>query len=350
MPIIRSGLSRLAAHRILMLALASSIVFHLLIFSEFSFYLPVEDERVVLEARLVSAPPPVKLQAATTKKPVPRQSRASRPTKKTMASPQPQSEWVASSESTSTPASPSNGTASISEQGTETTRSAAPIEESAADLAAPVPYTHVEIWYEVRRNGGSAAGTTRVTFNMDPQQKTYSLLSHTQAKGLASLFFGNLIQKSEGTVDTSGLKPNFYSYQYGNDPKKQQTAAFKWETHQLELHNARGNSTETLMDGTQDFLSFMYQFMFSPPLDSMQITMTNGKRLRRYYYSFEGEEIVHSTLGDLNTTHLLKSSGDEEKTEIWLAIDYRYLPVKIVKTEKDGTVIEQVVTQLKTMP
>jgi hypothetical protein len=76
--------------------------------------------------------------------------------------------------------------------------------------------------------------------------------------------------------------------------------------------------------------------------------MTNGKRLRTYAYSFEGEETITTKLGELKTIHLLKGSGDEEKTEIWLATDYQYLPVKIRKTEKDGTVIEQVVTNILT--
>jgi len=46
--------------------------------------------------------------------------------------------------------------------------------------------------------------------------------------------------------------------------------------------------------------------------------------------------------------HLLKSSGDEEKTEVWLASDYQYLPVRIRKTEKDGTVIEQIAADIQT--
>jgi hypothetical protein len=55
-------------------------------------------------------------------------------------------------------------------------------------------------------------------------------------------------------------------------------------------------------------------------------------------------------LGELKTIHLLKGSTDEDKTEIWLATDYQYLPVKIRKTEKDGTVIEQVAIKIQPQP
>lgn len=209
-------------------------------------------------------------------------------------------------------------------------------------------YNYVETEFEVMRGiNTSAAGITTVIFKIDVDGH-YSIISNTQAKGLASIFFGNLTQKSEGAVTSNGLKPYSYSYQYGDDAKKSQTANFNWSDNILSMHSSRGDSTANLLAGTQDFLSFMYQFMFTPPLDNMQITMTNGKRLRTYAYSFEGEETITTKMGELNTVHLLKSSGDEEKTEIWLASDYQYLPVRIRKTEKNGTVIEQIATSMQT--
>jgi hypothetical protein len=201
----------------------------------------------------------------------------------------------------------------------------------------------------VRRGTDSApAGITKISFNLD-KNKRYTLLSQTEAKGLASLFFSNLLQKSEGSVTDFGLRPDFYSYQYGGiSAKKLQTANFDWEKSILTLRNAKGESSMKLTDGTQDFLSFMYQFMYMPQLHNLQITMTNGKKLRTYDYAFEGEEIITSKFGELKTIHLLKSSVDDEKTELWLATDYQYLPVKIRKTEKDGTVIEQLISKLST--
>jgi len=229
------------------------------------------------------------------------------------------------------------------------------IEDSVANLPEDyeknepkeIAYKYVETEFEVKRGvDASAAGITKTIFNIDANGH-YSIVSTTQAKGLISLFFGDLTQKSEGSVTKNGLRPDFYSYQYGNDAKKSQTANFNWNDGTLHMHTYKGDSSVNLTAGTQDFLSFMYQFMYSPPLETMQITMTNGKRLRTYSYSFEGEETITTKLGELKTIHLLKSSGDEDKTEIWLATDYQYLPVKIRKTEKDGTVIEQVVANIR---
>ena len=75
--------------------------------------------------------------------------------------------------------------------------------------------------------------------------------------------------------------------------------------------------------------------------------MTNGKRFKTYYYGFEGEETLETALGKVRTIHIGRSNNDDEKTELWLAVDYHHLPVKISKTEKDGTVTERIATRLK---
>ncbi|MBM3351208.1 MAG: DUF3108 domain-containing protein [Betaproteobacteria bacterium] len=208
------------------------------------------------------------------------------------------------------------------------------------------PYEYVETLFEVRRGSDkTAAGQTKIIFSMKADM-TYKLTSLTEAKGLASLFFGTLKQISEGTVTENGLQPNHYQYQYGNDERKLQHADFFWSTEVLEMSSPKSKKSEQLLPGTQDFLSFMYQFMFTHPLEINNITMTNGKNLRTYTYSFQGEELISTKFATLNTIHLLKQSDTEERTEIWLAIDYRNLPVKLKKTEKDGSVIEQIVTNL----
>ena len=73
------------------------------------------------------------------------------------------------------------------------------------------------------------------------------------------------------------------------------------------------------------------------------------KKLSTYEYSFEGEENFNSSLGELKAIHITHSGVDsDEKTELWLAIDYQYLPVKIRKIEKNGNVVELEATRINT--
>lgn len=352
----------LLRHKLLTIALIISIMLHALFIIEFALNFPLWDEaddevKTLLEARLVKLKTP-EAQLSPVEQKIPKEQ-AKKPKAKTAAppsqSPSPSAETV---NDHVTPQAEFS-TLNAATLNTQTPEADVGMHDGDSDTAAAAEimqdteakktlYSHVETEFEVKRGANtSAAGITKIVFDIS-NNGTYSILSQTEAKGLASLFFGNLVQKSEGSVTALGLKPHFYSYQYGSDAKKLQTATFHWNDNVLKLHSSKGERSVPLPQGTQDFLSFMYQFMFSPPLENMQITMTNGKKLGTYEYSFEGEESLHTRSGMLNTIHLLRSSDDEEKTEIWLATDYQYLPVRIVKTEKDGTVIEQVVTNLST--
>jgi hypothetical protein len=355
----RSLISRLNQHRLLLLTMLGSVVLHIVLMTEFTIDLPqLFENKQTLEMRLVQqqiepstkTTPDKKIEEDKKPKAAQKQPESAPvidPVARETVDPE-----VVSATEVPIPAS-ENASETIAE--TDISQS-----DEIADANLPganeenVPekmaYTHVETEFEVTRGiNTSVAGTTKTIFNIDENGR-YSIVSITQAKGLASLIFGNLTQKSEGLVTENGLKPDFYSYQYGDNAKKSQTANFNWNDGVLHMHTYKGDSTANLAADTQDFLSFMYQFMYTPPLETMQITMTNGKRLRTYTYTFEGEETISTKLGELKTIHLLKGSTDEDKTEIWLATDYQYLPVKIRKTEKDGTVIEQIVANIQIEP
>ena len=81
----------------------------------------------------------------------------------------------------------------------------------------------------------------------------------------------------------------------------------------------------------------------------MQLNITNGKNLREYDYAFEGEENLKSSFGELKTYHIAHTGTDtDEKLELWLAVDYQNIPVKIRKIEKDGKMYEFTVTRVVT--
>ena len=203
--------------------------------------------------------------------------------------------------------------------------------------------------YQIVRKGGVAAQEHHEYQARD--DGSYTLTSLVEAKGLLALALSDLVQKSQGQVTAQGLRPASYLYQYGKNPDKAQKATFDWQGKTLLMEAGKSRQQVELLAGTQDLMSFMYQFMFAPPLQEMHLVLTNGKKLKVYNYNFEGEETLQSKMGPLQTLRIGKSNSDgEEKTEIWLAADYHYLPVKISKTEKDGTVTERIATHLLVEP
>lgn len=220
---------------------------------------------------------------------------------------------------------------------------------AAADVQDDSP-SYVETDFDIRRSiGGGKVGVTHISYQAQADG-SYVINSVSEAQGLLSLFLSDkLVQRSEGQVTENGLRPTQFLYQYGDKANKKQLALFDWQAGQLTLQTGKGTKTEPLPAGTQDLLSFMYQFMFVPPLEQMQLSVTNGKSLSAYTYSFEGEEQLSTKMGDIKTLHILKKGDDgEEKTELWLAVDYHYLPVKMRKTDDDGSVVEQAATHIST--
>lgn len=215
-------------------------------------------------------------------------------------------------------------------------------------------YEYVETTFGVYTDKELAAGTGPVgEANMVYEERLggaqYHIKSTVHAKGLAAMFIPDLVQTSDGIIAERGLQPTHYLYQFGDKANKTFQADFDWSSNQIHLHSAKGDQTLPLALGTQDLLSFMYQFMFMQPLQNMQLTITNGKKIGEYQYSFEGEEVLNSPMGELKVIHLLRASAEnEKKTELWLAADYQYVPVKIRETDKSGKVYELVVKHLNT--
>jgi len=211
------------------------------------------------------------------------------------------------------------------------------------------PYNFVESEFEILRGtDGYKIGQSKVRYEARGDG-TYLLESESEAKGFASWFIsGTLLQRSEGLVTEYGLQPHSFLYQYGKRNKTQH-ATLDWDNLRITLETDKGSKSSRLPAGTQDLLSFMYQFMYVPPLREMLLNITNGKRLKAYSYSFVGEEDLSTKMGVMRVMHIENINDDgDEKTELWLALEYNYLPVKIRKTEEDGSVMEQVITSINT--
>lgn len=209
------------------------------------------------------------------------------------------------------------------------------------------PYQHVSTDFSVFVNGEARpAGSAKIEYSSD-ESSHYTLHWVVEGKGLLKLLYPSLEQQSQGEIGRRGLKPHVYRYAFGSRASKTYEATFDWETNIITLKTSKGEQRQDLRVNTQDLLSFMYQFMFVPPLQEMHVTLTNGRRLGEYEYVFEGEESMDIADQTIQTVHIVHTRGDtDEKVELWLASDYRYVPVKIKKLEKNGMVIEQVATRL----
>ena len=93
----------------------------------------------------------------------------------------------------------------------------------------------------------------------------------------------------------------------------------------------------------------MYQLALAPPpAGRVQIAITNGTRFENYALDVMAEETLETPMGNIRTVPVKQVRREGFETmEIWLAADYRYLPVRIRFIGRDGAPTgEQVVTEI----
>lgn len=207
-------------------------------------------------------------------------------------------------------------------------------------LAAP---QHIKAVYQATRNGQPFATVTE-TYTREGGK--YKLESLTEGIGVYALF-GKRRLYSEGDVTEEGLRPTHFEQQQG-EPRKNIDADFDWAANQLTMKYKGRTATTKLESGTQDILSYAYQFMFKPPQgDEVALPVTTGRKLKVYRYRV-GERGVplESEAGKYAAVHLIDAEPDEDQKELWLGVEAHHIPVRITMKDEKGARIEQTLTSL----
>lgn len=340
-----------SARKTLALALLVSLSLHLVFIGQIQWgsWFGELEHTSIIKTRLVPSSPAPK-PTPSVKEPAPKKPAEHKPEPKTEPKPEPASNDNAVAEPPTETAAPPVAEEVVPIEPNELAGEPAVLAEDVSDEAlAGNPYQQVVTEFAIYLNGESQkSGRSTITYKNDYNQR-YSLTWSVEATGLLGLFYPNLVQTSEGNITKNGLQPLRYQYQFGDKKDKSYQAEFDWDNRTLMLKSSNGDKATDMASNTQDMLSFMYQFMFVAPLQEMRMSLTNGKRMNEYDYVFEGEETVTVDAQSLRTLHIAHSkANNDEKTELWLAVDYRYIPVKIKKTDKKGMVIEQVATHIAT--
>tara|TARA_B110000014_G_C20112736_1_gene586627 strand:+ start:1174 stop:2202 length:1029 start_codon:yes stop_codon:yes gene_type:complete len=194
-------------------------------------------------------------------------------------------------------------------------------------------------------NSKSLVGNLTIQYKVD--KKKYFIDYEAKATGVSSLFYSKpLIQKSRGTINALGLRPDYFLYNHGK--KKKSEVYFDWSRKILIINRKGSEKKYDLTNQAQDQLSFMFQFMFLDPLNKMQIPITNAKVFKIYNYHYVDEIKIDTKLGNLDVLHVAKFNYQSpERIDLWLSKKFGYLPVKISITEDDLSRIIQEIDNLE---
>lgn len=214
--------------------------------------------------------------------------------------------------------------------------------------AAPAPQA-VSASYNVYMNGAQVA-VMNETF--EARDGTYRITSEGVPIGALALFQKPATAVSSGRIAAEGLRPErFEGRRVGSGQHLK--AEFDWHGERLTFTHDGRAETVALPAGTQDRLSIMYQFMYYSfdKRERLDFAMTDGRRFTQHHYLVTPNVEIDTPLGRMATLHLVKQTEpDGSGTEIWLARQHHFLPVKMLIRESNGTRYEQVVTRIEAKP
>lgn len=193
-------------------------------------------------------------------------------------------------------------------------------------------------------------GRTVQTWEFDDTQ--YRLASLSESTGLIELFRPHRYHYlSQGTVSAQGLRPQrFLSSVKRGSRTEEALAEFDWENGRIRLGRVPQQSVADLPAGSQDVISFMYQLAMAPPAPGrIRIPFTRGSRLDTVSFDVLPQETIETPLGQLRTLPVIQvHQNGSESLGVWLAADYRNLPVRIRFFGRDGDVTgEQLVSEIQ---
>jgi len=312
-------------------ALVFSLLAHVLIVSSPGWHLPFFDKRenILLEAHLAPQPAP----RAAPPAPV----LAPEPPPPPRAQPQPRR----------TPAPP------VAAPAPQPVEGAAPVEAPPPVAAPPAPAAPAPVDIPWPRQGRIVFAVTRgegeqgmqlglSTHSWRHDGLAYRLETVSETTGLVALFRTvKIVQTSEGRVSPEGLQPETFGVERNGKPAE--GARFDRAALKIALTSGGQPRREAALTGlAQDLVSQIYQIGLYGAAARVDMTIATGKNVGRYAYEAVGDETLATRFGPLRTWHVkTPAMPGENAMELWLAQDYRNLPVRIRFADRKGEVYEQ---------
>jgi hypothetical protein len=165
-------------------------------------------------------------------------------------------------------------------------------------------------------------------YRLEHEGDRYSITTVAQARGLAALFLrGEGRLSSAGTITADGLQPDIYTVERTNDGRHE-AAMFDWGMSRVFLHDFK---TAPLVPPTFDPLAVLWQFYFVPPgAEETDFNVATTRRVYHAHFRRIGTESVKLSFTQVETEVWERDPGDGNLTaRVWLAPSLHHVMVKM---------------------
>jgi hypothetical protein len=336
----------------LLLAVAGSLAVHALVMSSARLELAAPPQpRPPLEARLAPAPaaPPAP-KAAPAQRPKTRQAAATPLTLPVPDAPSSTPLFVPPEWDVDPAPEPEEAPLAGAEPPRAEQLALAP--QSAPEVpVSPLPRSGY-IEYNVLYGSGDGLPVGRVVQSWKIENDRYLLASDAETTGLIDFFRPQQLRYiSEGRVTPRGLKPEeFFITRTRRGKTEAARARFDWEHQQIHYGYPDDRKVAALVEGAQDLMSLVYHFALAPPQPGrFRIAVTSGRDFEVHEIEVLPEEIIETPMGQLRTLPLRQiARPGKEHFDLWLAVQYNYLPVRLRHYDRKGEYSgEQVAVEIR---
>lgn len=196
------------------------------------------------------------------------------------------------------------------------------------DAAELLPF---QATYSFNYKGMNAAVTTLALTRGAEDRWTYR--SSGEARGIfRALPIDNPEQTSEMRVTPAGVQPLNFTQRNGSNSDRAIDIHFNWDSNRVQGVVEKKPVDEVIPADTQDDMSIQIALILAMAHGQESGTFhTYGDRgLREYRYRADGEEMLHTAIGDVATRiFVTERSGSPRSTRYWCAPAHGFLPLRV---------------------
>ncbi len=161
----------------------------------------------------------------------------------------------------------------------------------------------------------------------------------------ASAFGFKVHAISEGGISEQGLKPDRFQVLLNNNVNR--IANFNYNTNILSYGKPNNLKQLPFNSNIQDISSLAFQMALAYDDKPQDIQLTAATGIYNMHLALVNEELLKLPVGKVRTLHIhgTSTSGSPVTADVWLAPDYRNMPVK-VKVSRGSDSLEQSLSSL----